>query len=88
MRREELLEVLAALAEFEEQINKERRYCAYREAAHLLQYGGREKLPTCVEGRVKKEFPSENAGYVGFKVDLGFRVFVKFHLHLRSSVHL
>ena len=58
---------IKALSDLEDRLeltNKQRRYQAYREAARLLQYAVREKLPPCVEENVKIMFPDFT--YVGY----------------------
>lgn len=57
--------VLHDLGNCTELANKQRRYRAYREAARALEYGARERLPPCLEQKIKEMFPDET--YTGYK---------------------
>ena len=58
---EELTEFLDTLVS-RNLTNKQRRYQAYRCAARLLQYGQQQKLPPCIECKIREAFPEEENG--------------------------
>ena len=47
--------------------NKQRRFHAYRVAAAALNLKQRQKLPRCIEIRIKYAFPEETGDYTWFK---------------------